>query len=678
MTRLDAHIQENTTTSFTETFVDRGADMPRPPIPSFASDVNIPNDQDQDEDDILSSPGLLGLPQTISPSSRPRPLPVRKERHLDSREVPPIIPPHHRHRTLVLCFDGTGDQFDADNSNIVQLFSLLKKDDSSKQMVYYQAGIGTYTSPQIVGPIMSKITQTLDAAIALNLDAHLMSGYEFLMQNYAPGDRICIFGFSRGAYTARGLAGMLHKVGLLPPSNFQQVPFAYKMYTRTDEVGWRQSNLFKKTFSRDVEIEFVGVWDTVDSVGIIPKRLPFTTSNTIVRTFRHALSLDERRAKFKANLWNRPIGNEADLGTTPRPRSIQLSEESDHEEEKPRLSRHSSSERDRSRPTFGWVSEDDQMQSSFEEHFASKHALNTPTDVEEVWFAGCHCDVGGGSVKNFTRHSLARISLRWMVRECFKTKTGIMFDSNRLRKIGLDPSSLYPMVLPRPAPIAVDKDTRIRTIPPEDPSKAPGLIKQLASRIGDSLPNFRSKLQAPKIKVSRPFKMEKRREKMKEGTIEDEEPESDGIMGGIKKRLRRMTTSSDHMVKHIIKSPPPRPPKEVMAEDAHFGSLTEEQEDLHDAMSPKYDQLKLSRSWWLLEYIPMQFRYQRGDNYWVTTFCANRARPRHIPRQDSEGVKVHRTVRMRMETTHETLKNGQHKRYEPKAPLRPEKIIWVD
>jgi uncharacterized protein (DUF2235 family) len=55
--------------------------------------------------------------------------------------------------------------------------------------------------------------------------------------------------------------------------------------------------------------------DTVDSVGIIPKRLPFTTSNTIVRTFRHAVSLDERRAKFKANLWNRPSAEEATFGS---------------------------------------------------------------------------------------------------------------------------------------------------------------------------------------------------------------------------------------------------------------------------------------------------------------------------------------------------------------------------
>ena len=56
------------------------------------------------------------------------------------------------------------------------------------------------------------------------------------------------------------LAGMIHKVGLLPKYNSQQVPFAYKMYTTCDDLGWKQSNAFKKTFSVDVEIEFVGVW----------------------------------------------------------------------------------------------------------------------------------------------------------------------------------------------------------------------------------------------------------------------------------------------------------------------------------------------------------------------------------------------------------------------------------
>lgn len=66
------------------------------------------------------------------------PLPSFPVKRLDSNVFPPTIPPKHNNRTLVLCFDGTGDQFDADNSNIVNLFSLLKKDNRREQMVYYQ------------------------------------------------------------------------------------------------------------------------------------------------------------------------------------------------------------------------------------------------------------------------------------------------------------------------------------------------------------------------------------------------------------------------------------------------------------------------------------------------------------------------------------------------------------
>jgi len=73
--------------------------------------------------------------------------------------LPSIIPPVHRSRTLILCFDGTGDQFDEDNSNVVSLCSMLKKDDSDQQMVYYQAGIGTYTSNHFFAPLSRWVTK---------------------------------------------------------------------------------------------------------------------------------------------------------------------------------------------------------------------------------------------------------------------------------------------------------------------------------------------------------------------------------------------------------------------------------------------------------------------------------------------------------------------------------------
>ncbi|CAE6520158.1 unnamed protein product [Rhizoctonia solani] len=214
-------------------------------------------------------------------------------------------PPGAKPRTLVLCFDGTTNVYDDTNTNVIKLFSLLKRDKREEQMVYYQPGIGTYAPPGILLPVSMTLAKIADQGIALYLDQHVMGGYKFLMKHYTEGDRICLFGFSRGAYTARALAGMLYKVGLLPPDNAEQIPFAYQMYKRTDLAGFQQSAGFKKTFSREVKIEFMGVWDTVSSVGLLwPRHLPFTSSNSIVKTFRHAVSLDEHRAKFKQNVWH--------------------------------------------------------------------------------------------------------------------------------------------------------------------------------------------------------------------------------------------------------------------------------------------------------------------------------------------------------------------------------------
>ncbi|KIY61728.1 hypothetical protein CYLTODRAFT_405329 [Cylindrobasidium torrendii FP15055 ss-10] len=158
---------------------------------------------------------LTARPESTLSLPRSSYTPIRREATMSLDSSPFVIPPTHEHRTLVLCFDGTGDQFDADNSNIVEFFSMLKKDDRREQMCYYQSGIGTYISPKAASPTSATLAKSLDMMMAWHLDAHVMDGYEFLMQNYQTGDRICLFGFSRGAYTARGLAGMLHKVGLL-------------------------------------------------------------------------------------------------------------------------------------------------------------------------------------------------------------------------------------------------------------------------------------------------------------------------------------------------------------------------------------------------------------------------------------------------------------------------------
>ncbi|THH03449.1 hypothetical protein EW145_g6243 [Phellinidium pouzarii] len=518
-----------------------------------------------------------------SASHSPR---VATQTSLDTTYAGEVIPPYTDRRTLVLCFDGTGDQFDSDNSNVVQFFAMLKKGDKDQQLVYYQAGIGTYTIPQIATPFYAKLSKTLDAMIAIDLNHHVMGGYEFLMENYKEGDKICIFGFSRGAYTARALAGMIHKVGLLPNGNHQQVPFAYRMYMKDDAKGWEQSVLFKKTFSMDVDIEFVGVWDTVASVGLIPRRLPFTKSNTAIKTFRHALSLDEHRAKFKANNYQVLTDEEAARADFAPQRENKAKHEHNHvqHDSKAILEDIVDAAKNGS-DAIKRVGSSNSGKHDEIEGEGRKRRLelmytdrSRPTDVLEVWFAGCHCDIGGGSVPNDMRHSLARLPLRWMIRQCFLTNTGIQFQADKLRDIaGIDPTTLYPKVHPRPPPLAIPNPPPIT---PMDPPKG----KAAASAAAEEFSG-------------------------------------------------------------------------------------EEEEELRDALCPIYDQLKLAPPWWILELLPMREHVQKEDGTWTKTIGLNLARPRVLPHQTKNGIRVHRSVKMRMEV--------QELEYKPRLRFEVDPI-WED
>lgn len=110
-------------------------------------------------------------------------------------------------RTIIICLDGTGDKFDNDNSNVVNFVACLKKDDPS-QVTYYQSGIGTYDG----SGLKNGLSASLDMAVGSGLGVHIKDAYRFLMQNYKEGDRICLFGFSRGAYTVRCLAGRCNMI----------------------------------------------------------------------------------------------------------------------------------------------------------------------------------------------------------------------------------------------------------------------------------------------------------------------------------------------------------------------------------------------------------------------------------------------------------------------------------
>ncbi|KAF2430023.1 hypothetical protein EJ08DRAFT_258111 [Tothia fuscella] len=355
-------------------------------------------------------------------------------------------------RTIVVCLDGTGDQFDNDNSNVVHFVSCLRKHTPSEQVVYYQSGIGTYTK----GGLQRGFSAALDMAVGSGLGIHIKDAYKFLMQNYHAGDKICLFGFSRGAYTVRCLAGMLHKVGLLPASNTSQIEFAYNFYRDDTKAGWDMSDDFKRTFCTDVNVYFLGIWDCVASVGFFPRKLPFSKSPTNNnRYFRHAMALDEHRAKFKVCHWQHqdPAAAECNLKRRETIDNTPIAKVKrnirDFGKGKPRMATTIESDRNHHLPSLEEISEkkgkeQDELEALFEAQDEKRHQ-RVESDGLEVWFMGAHADVGGGAVANDSRHMLARIPLRWMIRQCFECNTGILFSTIALAKQGLDVHTLYPI-----------------------------------------------------------------------------------------------------------------------------------------------------------------------------------------------------------------------------------------
>ena len=341
-------------------------------------------------------------------------------------------------RTIVVCLDGTGDKFDNDNSNIVHLVSSLKKDDPH-QVSYYQAGIGTYGD----GGLSGGVSAALDMAVGSGLGLHVRDAYHFLMHSYKEGDKICIFGFSRGAYTARCLAGMIHKVGLLPPRNLQQIPFAYEFYANDTPEGWKQSEDFKRTFCIDVNVYFLGCFDSVASVGFIPRQLPLSSTPTSKpRYFRHAMALDERRAKFKicrhqTKDWDeikKPASSTDAIAKSAKSSPLHfLPGRKSQDDAPPRDPRHAK---------YGKSNHPNLTDEEYERLTGHEAPFNT--NVLEVWFAGAHADIGGGAVPNDERHKLAQIPLRWMIRQAFECNTGIIFKTRVLTEYGLDVHTLWP------------------------------------------------------------------------------------------------------------------------------------------------------------------------------------------------------------------------------------------
>jgi len=274
-------------------------------------------------------------------------------------------------RNIVLCCDGTSNQFSKDRTSVIKLFHALVKNDDT-QLVYYHPGIGTRAPNGVGTKTGGWIGRTAGLVFGYRLQDDITDAYRFLMNHYQEGDRVYIFGFSRGAYTARVVSAMLHLYGLAMRGNDPLVPYAVEMLwaLATAKEGAPHSAAkqlardFKRTISsRTCKTHFLGVWDTVNSVGWIgsPLTIPFGRDNPDVAIVRHAKALDERRGFFRVN----------------------------------------------------WFKEDGRR------------------DIQEVWFPGTHCDVGGGWPE--AESGMSKYPLAWMAVEA--AKAGLLIDPSRLDEV---------------------------------------------------------------------------------------------------------------------------------------------------------------------------------------------------------------------------------------------------
>lgn len=224
-------------------------------------------------------------------------------------------------RNIVIACDGTNNEFGPENTNVVRLVQCLDRN-VARQLIYYDPGLGTLPEPGRATRIGKWISKAAGLAFGAGLKWKIRQAYRFLMDEWEPGDRVFLIGFSRGSYTVRALAAFLHMFGLLPKGSQCLVPYAMRLFSAANRrldggrvtAGkfWELCEGWRETFARQIPgrgdrrfpVYFMGVWDTVSSVGWIwePTTFPFTRKNPSVARVRHAVSIDERRWFFRQNL----------------------------------------------------------------------------------------------------------------------------------------------------------------------------------------------------------------------------------------------------------------------------------------------------------------------------------------------------------------------------------------
>lgn len=259
-------------------------------------------------------------------------------------------------KRIIICADGTWNKPEEDlekdfPTNVLKFSRAIKPVDSKGvvQTVFYDWGIGSYHS------------QAAGGALGKGLDKNIKDCYRFLVHNYDVGDELYFFGFSRGAYTVRSLCGFINNCSILKKEKASLINIAFNFYKNKK---FKPSDSFSVDFRKEhamaekVEIKFVGVWDTVGSMGLPTSVFGFIKDKNlfydhkiggIVKTARHALSIDELRKDFEPTIWEPDTDKKVDL--------------------------------------------------------------------KQVWFAGVHSDVGGGYKPDKSGRVLSEIPMLWMKKE---------------------------------------------------------------------------------------------------------------------------------------------------------------------------------------------------------------------------------------------------------------------
>ena len=291
-------------------------------------------------------------------------------------------------KKLVVCCDGTNNEVAGDATNVLRLYRMLVRDD--EQIAFYDSGVGTIANPDRITSWGRNVSKLFDSAMGLSIRHHFLKAYRFLAQHYEPEDQIYLFGFSRGAYTARAVAGAIRMFGLLRPELEGLEDLVWAIYSGENNLPasrFAAAPVFKKVFGIEgmetekdserfsVKIHCVGVWDTVSAFGTISdqRTLPHTSDNSDITHVRHALSIDERRSIFQANLFG------------PKVRSQHKS-------------------------------------------------------FKQVWFAGVHSDVGGGYPE--AEGTLSKVSLNWMLDEVIQL--GLKINPDQRQHLMNDAKAKHP------------------------------------------------------------------------------------------------------------------------------------------------------------------------------------------------------------------------------------------